>query len=85
MDAFPGIAGGGINMTQQYSNVIIGEDDPSSVKISPVMGIFATKDETAAMRRDIERQFNRKEFLDLIQDHKSNWIPESKGGEPNHN
>ena len=41
------------------------------------------KDETMAMRRDIERQFERKEFLDLIQDHKFNWIPGSKGGEPN--
>lgn len=70
-------------MAQQYSKVIIGEDNPSSVKISLVRDIFATKDETAAMRRDIERQFNRKEFLDLIQDHKSNWIPGSKGGKPN--
>lgn len=70
-------------MAQQYYNLAFNEDNPSSGKISPVRDIFATKDETAAMRRDIERQFNRKEFLDLIQDHKSNWIPGSKGGEPN--
>lgn len=68
-------------MSQVHSEYI--EDGTPGVSLSLERDIFATKDETAAMRRDIERQFNRREFLDLIQDHKSNWIPGSKGGEPN--
>jgi hypothetical protein len=78
MDAFPEIAGGGINMDQQYVNIVFDEGETSLVRDN-----FVRTEETEAMRKDIERQFNRKEFLDLIQDHKSNWIPGSKGGEPN--
>lgn len=52
-------------------------------RTTPIKGNFVRKEETEAMRRDIERQFNRKEFLDLLQDHKSSWIPDSRGGEPN--
>lgn len=35
-------------------------------------------------RRDIERYINRPAIREAIENHKSNWIPDSKGGEPNH-
>lgn len=35
-------------------------------------------------RRDIERYINKPAIREAIENHKSNWIPESKGGEPNH-
>lgn len=31
------------------------------------------------------RFFNQKAFVEMLENHKSNWIPDSKGGEPNHN
>ena len=34
-------------------------------------------------RRDIERYINRPAIREAIENHKSNWIPDSKGGEPN--
>ena len=34
-------------------------------------------------RRDIERYINQPAIREAIENHKSNWIPESKGGEPN--
>lgn len=65
-------------MAQQYCTIALDEGISSLISDN-----FVRTEETEAMRKDIERQFNRKEFLDLIQDHKSNWIPGSKGGEPN--
>ena len=35
-------------------------------------------------RRDIERYINQTAIREAIENHKSNWIPNSKGGEPNH-
>lgn len=34
-------------------------------------------------RRDIERFINQPAIRDAIENHKSKWIPGSKGGEPN--
>ena len=34
-------------------------------------------------RRDIERYIKQPAIREAIENHKSNWIPESKGGEPN--
>lgn len=34
-------------------------------------------------RRDIERYLNQPAIREAIENHKSNWIPQSKGGEPN--
>lgn len=34
-------------------------------------------------RRDIERYINQTAIREAIENHKSNWIPNSKGGEPN--
>ena len=34
-------------------------------------------------RRDIERYINRPAIREAIENHKSNRIPDSKGGEPN--
>lgn len=34
-------------------------------------------------RRDIERYINQPAIREAIENHKSNWIPDSKGGEPN--
>ena len=36
-------------------------------------------------RRDIERYINQTAIREAIENHKSSWIPNSKGGEPNHN
>lgn len=35
-------------------------------------------------RRDIERYINQPAIREAIENHKSRWIPDSKGGEPNH-
>lgn len=35
-------------------------------------------------RRDIERYINQTAIREAIENHKSNWVPDSKGGEPNH-
>lgn len=35
-------------------------------------------------RRDIERYINQPAIREAIENHKSNWMPDSKGGEPNH-
>jgi hypothetical protein len=35
-------------------------------------------------RRDIERYINQTAIREAIENHKSNWIADSKGGEPNH-
>lgn len=37
-----------------------------------------------SMKKDIENYLLRPGLLDAIENHKSNWIPNSKGGEPNH-
>lgn len=34
-------------------------------------------------RRDIERYINQPAIREAIENNKSNWIPDSKGGEPN--
>ena len=34
-------------------------------------------------RRDIERYINQPAIREAIENHKSNWVPDSKGGEPN--
>lgn len=34
-------------------------------------------------RRDIELYINQPAIREAIENHKSNWIPNSKGGEPN--
>lgn len=34
-------------------------------------------------RRDIERYINQTAVREAIENHKSNWTPDSKGGEPN--
>ena len=34
-------------------------------------------------RRDIERYINQPAIREAIENHKSNWMPNSKGGEPN--
>ena len=36
-----------------------------------------------AMKRDIERFISQPAVRDAIENHKSNWIADSKGGEPN--
>lgn len=35
-------------------------------------------------RRDIELYINQPAIREAIENHKSNWMPDSKGGEPNH-
>lgn len=37
-----------------------------------------------SMKKDIERHLMRPGLREAIEKHKSNWIPNSKGGEPNH-
>jgi len=37
-----------------------------------------------SVRRDIERYINQPAIREAIENHKSKWIPDSKGGEPNH-
>lgn len=34
-------------------------------------------------RRDIERYINQTAIREALENHKSNWIADSKGGEPN--
>lgn len=36
-----------------------------------------------SMKKDIERYLMRPGLRDALENHKSNWIPNSKGGEPN--
>ena len=37
-----------------------------------------------AMKRDIERFISQPAVKEAIENHKSNWIADTKGGEPNH-
>ena len=37
-----------------------------------------------SMESNLRKLFREKAFLEMIENHKSNWIPNSKGGEPNH-
>ena len=68
-------------MAQVRSEYI--EDGAPGVTLSLRRDIFATKDETAVMRRDIERFISQPAVREAIENHKSNWVPNSKGGEPN--
>ena len=44
---------------------------------------FVTMKLFDAMKQDIERYLMSPGFRDALENHKSNWIPNSKGGEPN--
>ena len=37
-----------------------------------------------SMKKDIDRYLMHPGLREAIENHKSNWIPNSKGGEPNH-
>lgn len=51
--------------------------------IHPTKYNFASVELVEAMKQDIERFISRPAVREAIENHKSNWIPDSKGGEPN--
>lgn len=52
--------------------------------IQPIKCKFASVELFEAMKRDIERFISQPAVREAIENHKSKWIPDSKGGEPNH-
>lgn len=49
----------------------------------PIKINFASVELVEAMKRDIERFISQPAIREAIENHKSSWIPNSKGGEPN--
>ena len=45
---------------------------------------YASMELFESMKNDIERYLMCPGLHEAIENHKSNWIPNSKGGEPNH-
>ena len=44
---------------------------------------YTTLEQFNSARRDIERYINQPAIREAIENHKSNWMPDSKGGETN--
>lgn len=53
-------------------------DCPSNSQLNPI------RCRLESVESDLRRLFHKRAFLEMIENHKSNWIPNSKGGEPNH-
>lgn len=53
--------------------------------VQPIKSNFASVELFEAMKRDIERFISQPAVREAMENHKSNWIADSKGGEPNHN
>ena len=51
--------------------------------IKPIKCNFASVELVEAMKRDIERFILQPSVREAIENHKSNWIADSNGGEPN--
>lgn len=51
---------------------------------APIQERYTTLELFYSARRDIERYINQPAIREAIENHKSNWVPDSKGGEPNH-
>lgn len=51
--------------------------------IQPTKCNFASVELVEAMKRDIERFISQPAVREAMENHKSNWTPDSKGGEPN--
>jgi len=51
--------------------------------IQPIKSNFTSVELVEVMKRDIERFISQPSVREAIENHKSNWIPDSKGGEPN--
>lgn len=58
-------------------------DYVGGMMIKPIKCNFASVELVEAMKRDIERFILQPSVRETIENHKSNWIADSKGGEPN--
>jgi hypothetical protein len=58
-------------------------DYVGGMMIYPIKCNFASKELLDAMKRDIERFISQPAVREAMENHKSSWIPNSKGGEPN--
>ena len=67
---------------RDYTNFITLIEDGHDVLIQER---YTTLELFNSARRDIERYINQPAIREAIENHKLNWIPDSKGGEPNHN
>lgn len=67
-------------MMNNYQNfVTISENGHDAV----IKERYTTLEQFNSARRDIERYINQPAIREAIENHKSNWIADSKGGEPN--
>ena len=65
---------------RDYTNfVTLSENDHDAL----IQERYTTLELFNSARRDIERYINQPAIREAIENHKSNWIPDSKGGEPN--
>lgn len=58
-------------------------DNMGGMMIQPIKCNFVSEELLDAMKRDIERFISQPAVREAMENHKSNWIPNSKGGEPN--
>ena len=69
------------NRDRDYTNfVTLSENGHDSI----IQERYTTLELFNSARRDIERYIKQPAIREAIENHKSNWIPDSKGGEPNH-
>lgn len=54
--------------------------EPESGNVRPI----TMKDITSPITSRLDEFINQPAIREAIENHKSNWIPDSKGGEPNH-
>ena len=69
------------NRDRDYTNFVMPSKSGHDLLIQER---YTTLELFNSARRDIERYINQPAIREAIENHKSNWIPESKGGEPNH-
>lgn len=66
---------------------MIDNRDLGSVQMEPRSGNVrptTMKDITSPITSRLDEFINQPAIREAIENHKSNWIPDSKGGEPNH-
>ena len=64
---------------KMYTNMIM----PSEGGCGLTQDRYTTLELFNSARRDVERFINQPAIRESIENHKSNWVPDSKGGEPN--
>lgn len=69
------------NRDRDYTNFVTLSENGHGV---PIQERYTTLELFNSARRDIERYIKQPAIREAIENHKSNWIPDSKGGEPNH-